>query len=75
MTQGILLIFVVVIMMGSIRGIAGNPTAEELNSPIWKEQGPFELSPERGRFALTYSVLEDQSVIFSIPAARFVTPD
>ncbi|HRN47518.1 MAG TPA: hypothetical protein PKW69_05745, partial [Niabella sp.] len=75
MTQGILLIFVVVIMMGSIRGIAGNPTAEELNSPIWKEQGPFELSPERGRFALTYSVLEDQSVIFSIPVARFVTPD
>lgn len=75
MIQSILVVFVVVIMIASIRGLAGNPTAEELNSPTWKEQGPFELSPERGRFALTYSILEDHSVIFSVPVARFTTPD
>ncbi len=37
--------------------------------------GPFDLSPERGRFALTYSLVEDKSFFFSVPLARFVVPD
>ncbi|MGB8246484.1 MAG: hypothetical protein WCE98_00550, partial [Chlorobium sp.] len=37
--------------------------------------GPFELSPERGRFALLYSFVEHRSLTFSVPVARFVVPD
>ena len=59
----------------SIRGNPGSPSAAELNTPTWKDNGPFELSPERGRYALTYSLIENHSYFFSVPLARFVTPD
>lgn len=59
----------------ALRGLPGNPTADELNTAAWRDDGPLELSPERGRFALTYSVVEDNSLEFSLPIARFATPD
>ena len=58
-----------------LRGLPGNPTSIELSSPKWKENGPFELSPERGRFVLLYSVAEDKSLQFSKPLADFAMPD
>ncbi len=66
------IIFTAVILMLSIRGIAGNPTSNNFNSSSWRENGPFEQS---GRFALLYSVLEDHSFQFSLPVAQFATPD
>lgn len=68
-------IFCFLVLGLSLRGIPGNPTNETLNSQRWKDNGPLELSPERGRFALTYSVIEDKSFQFSVPVARFATPD
>lgn len=68
-------LFSTIVLVVTLRGNIGNPTSLELNTPAWKDGGPFELSPERGRFALTYSVVENQSVIFSLDLARFVTPD
>ncbi len=68
-------IFCALILALGLRGLPGNPTAEELNLPIWKDSGPLELSPERGRFALLYSLVEDGSLQFSLPIARFATPD
>lgn len=62
------------LVMG-LRGIAGNPTHETLNEPQWRDEGPLELSPDRGRFALLFSYVEDKSVIFTLPVARFATPD
>jgi hypothetical protein len=59
----------------SIRGLNSNPDPKTLNTPIWKENGPFELSPERGRFALLYSVVETKSVYFPVDIAKFITPD
>ena len=59
----------------ALRGQSGNPVAKELNTSSWKEDGPFELSPERGRFALTYSIVEDHSFYFSVPIAKFIIPD
>ncbi|MBI4136988.1 hypothetical protein HY469_02905, partial [Candidatus Roizmanbacteria bacterium] len=59
----------------SIRGVTGNPTHETMNHVSWKDDGPLELSPERGRFALTFSIIEDNSLTFSVPVARFATPD
>lgn len=59
----------------ALRGNPGNPTSTELNAPEWKDEGPMELSPERGRYALLYSLIEDKSFHFSLPIARFTTPD
>jgi hypothetical protein len=68
-------ILLALILAVSLRGKPGNPTAQALNTPEWTAKGPFELSPDRGRFALTYSLVEDKSFHFSLPIARFATPD
>lgn len=64
-----------VFLLVSLRGVDGNPEKLTLNDSSWKEDGPFELSPERGRFALTYSLVEDESFQFDLPVARFALPD
>lgn len=69
------IIFIVVILALSLRGIEGNPTSSVINQPNWKENGPFELSPERGRFALALSIVENNSFFYSLPIAQFATPD
>jgi hypothetical protein len=71
-----LLCAVIVSIFGlSIRGLPGNPAAETLNSESWKLNGPLELSPERGRFALIYSLIEDHSLQFSLSVAHLAIPD
>ncbi len=71
----LLILFCAVVLALSLRGIAGNPTSAVINQPYWKENGPFELSPERGRFALALSIIENNSFFYSLPIARFATPD
>lgn len=71
----VLVLFCGIVLSMSLRGLPGNPTSLELNNNQWKDDGPLELSPERGRFALTYSLIEDKSFFFSLPIARFATPD
>lgn len=73
-TIGLTLAVLFLLTLG-LRGILGNADKLNLNSLSWKENGPFELSPERGRFALTYSLVEDHSPFFSVPIARFTLPD
>lgn len=63
------------ILVLSIRGLPGNPTPVQLNTIQWKDNGPFELSPERGRFALTYSLVENKSLQFSDDIGEFAKPD
>lgn len=63
------------LLLISLRGMAGNPSETSLNTTSWKDAGPFELSPERGKFALTYSMAENKSFNLSLPLARFATPD
>lgn len=58
-----------------LRGILKNPSELDFADITFKDEGPLELSPERGRFALTYSLVENKSFKFSLPIARFVTPD
>lgn len=71
----LLIIFCALVLTLSLRGIAGSPDDRTLNKAYWTEDGPLELSPERGKFALTYSIVEDNSVNFSLPVAKFSTPD
>ncbi len=68
-------LFCMLILLISLRGLKGSPTSYELNSNKWMDEGPMELSPERGRFALTYSLAEDHSFHFSLAIARFALPD
>jgi len=68
-------IFILSVLSLSVRGIMGVPDSKQLSSSEWKENGPFELSPERGRFALLYSVIEDKSLQFSNNIGKFAEPD
>lgn len=67
--------FVAGILCLSLRGAAGNPDTTWFESLSYKNDGPLELSPERGRFVLIYSLVEDRSLFFSVPVAKFATPD
>ncbi|MEA1926204.1 MAG: hypothetical protein U9M90_03100 [Patescibacteria group bacterium] len=69
------LIFSALILFLSLRGLPGNPIAEELNSDLWQKDGPFDSSNDRGRFALLYSFIENGSLQFSLPVAEFAVPD
>lgn len=71
----IVIIVSFIVLLISIRGLKGNPNSTELNNIKWTDNGPFELSPERGRFALLYSIVEDHSLHFSLPLASFASPD
>jgi hypothetical protein len=73
--SALLIIFCAIILFLTIRGLPGNPSAQMINQDKWRDNGPLELSPERGRYALIYSVVEDKSLKFSIDLARFVAPD
>lgn len=73
-TSGII-IFCFILLALAIRGLPGNPTSTQLNTPYWRDEGPFELSPERGRYALLYSVVEDKSFQFSEELAAWTHPD
>ncbi len=68
-------IFVVVILTLTVRGTHGNPNAKDLQTSKWRGSGVFELSPERGRYGLLYSLIEDKSFYFSVDIARFILPD
>lgn len=68
-------LFCAAVLFVSVRGNYGNPQPGELIEREWRDDGPFELSPERGRFGLLYSMIEDRSFYFSTDIARFVVPD
>lgn len=78
-TQKIYMVLSVLLVLSaitiSIKSKTGNPTITELNSPEWMQSGPLELSPERSRFALLFSLVEHKSFQFSDEVARLATPD
>lgn len=69
------LIFLSFILALAIKGNYGNPTPQEIKQNLETVGQPFELSPERGRYALTMSLAQDHSFSLSKDIARFVTPD
>ncbi len=71
----IYVLFLSLVMGAAVRGNLGNPNEIQLNDKYWKEEGPFELSPERGRFILAYSLVENKSFQFSENLAHFGSPD
>ncbi len=68
-------IILILLMVASLRGAYGSPDSKKLNDVSWTKDGIFELSPERGRYGLLYSLIEDNSFYFSVDLARFIAPD
>src|SRR3989344_3958256 len=70
-----LVLFCIAVLALTIRGNPGSPNENQLNSIGWRENGPLEISPERGRFALVYSLIENHSFKFTTGLAQFADPD
>ncbi len=71
----VLIFFCIIVLMLAVRGNPGSPNEDQLNLIEWRERGPFEVSPERGRFALVYSLVENHSFKFTTKLAQFADPD
>ena len=68
-------IFVIIILVFTLKGVPGNPTPEEIFKELRSQAKPFELSPERGRYALASTIAETGGVYFSKEVAYYVLPD
>lgn len=60
--------------IATIKGQPGNPNAEQIRAQDQATE-PFELSPERGRYAHTVALAENGSLSLSQPLAEAVYPD
>lgn len=71
--------FIIVLASGlyalTLRGVHGNPKAETIKATLEEAPKPFELSPERGRFAHVLSLSENNSYALSKTLGEFVYPD
>lgn len=74
---GSILIFTlgIVIYSLTIRGIYGNLQVTSIKNNLDQATKPFELSPERGRFILTFSLAENKSFSLSRQLADAADPD
>lgn len=68
------LLFAAILYVATIKGVAGNPNPSEMKR-MDKSSLPFELSPERGRYAHTYALAETGSFSLSKELADVVYPD
>lgn len=72
---GLLMLFIISVFLLTLKGNSGNPSPFEIEDNLRKRGEPFELSPERGRYAQTQSLAEDHSFFLRKDIARYVTPD
>lgn len=59
----------------SLKGVSGNPVPGDIKNKLDQATKPLELSPERGRFALTMSLVENKSFALTQTLADAVYPD
>lgn len=68
-------LLIAILLLATLRGVGGNPTPLIIVSDLRSETMPFELSPERGRYALLLSMVENHSFIFTKDIAAIAVPD
>lgn len=78
--RNFLAILFIVALAGSLyaltlRGVPGNPAASTIKETLETPPQPFELSPERGRFAHVLSLAQTGSYALSKELGEFVYPD
>src|SRR5260221_429414 len=71
----LLFLFVAGILSLTIKGVKGNPSPTYIFNNLRSVTKPFELSPERGRYALVLSIAENKSLYFPLDIARMALPD
>ena len=59
----------------TLKGIPGNPVPADIKQNLSSATKPLELSPERGRFILTYSLAENKSFALSNELGEAAAPD
>ncbi|KKQ84792.1 MAG: hypothetical protein UT06_C0001G0057 [Candidatus Woesebacteria bacterium GW2011_GWA1_38_8] len=71
-----LYIFIITLLLISLltKGVRSNIMPSDVYS-LKDYSQPFELSPERGRYALTQSIVENHSLFLPLEIAGYVTPD
>jgi hypothetical protein len=70
-----LILIPAVLFVGTIRGVKGEPDAYQFKGNLDQATKPFELSPERGRYAHIYSLAEDHHYDLDMDWAEAVYPD
>lgn len=68
-------IFISLVFILTVKGNYGNPTPSQIYDEQKVMGQAFELSPERGRYALTMALAQDRSFYLRQDIARIVTPD
>jgi hypothetical protein len=58
-----------------IKGVSGNPSAEQINKSLKTAGKPFELSPERNRYSQLIALVEYKSFDLPLNVAKTVVPD
>lgn len=71
----LVLIFIALIFSLTLKGNFGNPSPDRIFNSLRTRGEPFELSPERGRYAITMALAQDKSIFLREDIAKFVVPD
>lgn len=67
-------VLVFILLLISVKGVGGNIDPQEVPN-LQTRSNPFELSPERGRYAVIQSIVDNRSLYFSNDIASYVIPD
>ena len=70
-----LIVLGIILYTLTIRGVAGNPNESTIKQTLSARSQPFELSPERGRFAHVLALAEDHTYALDKTLADFAYPD
>lgn len=65
----------VIIFASVLRGVPGNPTAADIKTNLENRSQPFELSPERGRYASVMALDENKTFALSAQLRDVAYPD
>jgi hypothetical protein len=70
-----LVLFSAALLFGTIRGVFGNPDSSQFKNNLDQATKPFELSPERGRYAHIYTLATEGHYYLDQKWADAVYPD
>lgn len=78
--KNLAIILFIVLFAGSLytltlKGVRGNPAPETIKATLEEAPKPFELSPERGRFAHVMALADNHEYALSQDLGEFVYPD
>lgn len=64
-----------VLYLLTLHGVAGNPTPQQIKGTLDQAPSPFELSPERGRYAHLIALAQNHTYALNAELANVAVPD